>query len=74
MNFRSDGLKFDLELSIAPDKSWGLVVTTARGAFAGIVGVASTVPNLHDLAGLFGIAQLVWFLWLGVVLLSARGK
>lgn len=33
MNFRSDGLKFDLELSIAPDKSWGLVVTTARGAF-----------------------------------------
>ena len=44
------------------------------GAFAGIVGVASTVPNLHDLAGLFGIAQLVWFLWLGVVLLATGGE
>lgn len=42
------------------------------GVFVGIVGVASTVPGLHDLAGLFGIAQLLWFLWLGIVLLTGR--
>lgn len=37
----------------------------------GVLGVTSTFPGLHDLAGLFGITQLVWFLWTGFVLLTA---
>ena len=42
------------------------------GVFVGIAGIASTVPGLHDLAGLFGIAQLLWILWLGTVMLAGR--
>ena len=43
------------------------------GIFVGIAGIASTVPGLHDLAGLFGITQLLWFLWIGTVMLTGRG-
>ena len=39
------------------------------GALAGAAGVASTVPGLGDLVAVFGLTQLVWFVWLGVVLL-----
>lgn len=39
------------------------------GILVGIAGVVSILPGLHDVAALFGITQLVWFLWLGGVLL-----
>ncbi len=39
------------------------------GALAGTLGVLSTVPGLTDLVAAFGLTQLVWFVWLGVVLL-----
>lgn len=39
------------------------------GAGVGVVGIISTVPGLHDLAGLFGMSQIVWFVWLGIVML-----
>ncbi|HWP82695.1 MAG TPA: DUF4386 family protein [Bacteroidota bacterium] len=39
------------------------------GILVGAVGIISTVPGLSDLAGLFGISQILWFVWLGVVLL-----
>ncbi|MEL7301457.1 MAG: hypothetical protein AAFM92_13825 [Pseudomonadota bacterium] len=39
------------------------------GIVVGVAGTISVVPGLHDMAALFGITQLVWFLWLGVVLL-----
>jgi hypothetical protein len=39
------------------------------GLVVAVVGITSTVPGLNDLAGLFGISQIVWFIWLGIVLL-----
>ena len=42
------------------------------GLFAGAVGIFSLIPGLTALTGAFGLCQLVWFVWLGIVLL--RGK
>ena len=39
------------------------------GILVGVVGLISTVPGLGDLAGLFGMSQIPWFVWLGIVLL-----
>lgn len=40
---------------------WGLIV--------GAAGVISMVPGLHDLGAIFGMSQIVWFIWLGIILL-----
>jgi hypothetical protein len=40
------------------------------GLGVGAVGIISIVPGLHDLAGLFGMSQIVWFVWLGIVLVG----
>ena len=39
------------------------------GMLVGAIGIVSTVPGLSDLAGLFGMGQILWFVWLGIVLL-----
>ena len=39
------------------------------GIVVGAAGVVSVLPGLHDIAALFGITQLVWFIWLGVLFL-----
>ncbi|MEL6551103.1 MAG: hypothetical protein AAFQ54_12740 [Pseudomonadota bacterium] len=44
-------------------------ILNSLGMVVGVAGTISVVPGLHDMAALFGIAQLVWFLWMGVVLL-----
>lgn len=36
---------------------------------SGAAGVLSVVPALEDLAYVFGLLQIVWFVWLGVVML-----
>jgi hypothetical protein len=41
------------------------------GAVIGAAGVLSTAPALGDLAYGFGLLQIVWFVWLGVVMLRA---
>jgi hypothetical protein len=43
---------------------WGLIV--------GAAGIISTVPGLHDLGAIFGMSQIVWFIWLGIVLLRGQ--
>ena len=35
----------------------------------GAAGVLSVVPALSDLAYGFGLLQIVWFVWLGIVML-----
>ncbi|MBI3170679.1 MAG: DUF4386 family protein [Chloroflexi bacterium] len=42
------------------------------GMFIGVVGIASVFPGLSDLAGLFGITQIIWFVGLGVTFLRAK--
>lgn len=62
--------------------SWVLLVSLAAlssrclpralswlGLATGAVGLASNVPPLRESAVLFGLMQIVWFVWLGVVLL-----
>ena len=39
------------------------------GVAIGAAGVLSVVPALRDLAYGFGLLQIVWFVWLGIVML-----
>lgn len=42
------------------------------GAVLGTAGIASVVPPLHDAAYAFGVLLIAWFVWVGVVLITAR--
>jgi hypothetical protein len=43
------------------------------GLSVGTVGVLSLVPALTDsLVGVFGLSQIIWFVWLGIVLLRSN--
>lgn len=42
------------------------------GLFAGTVGIFSLIPRLTDLIGAFGLCQMVWFVWLAIVLLRGN--
>jgi hypothetical protein len=46
------------------------------GLWVGAVGILSLIPGLTDLlTGVFGLSQIIWFVWLGIVLLhSDLGK
>jgi hypothetical protein len=42
------------------------------GVVVGVAGIITIVPALGDLGGLvFGLGQIVWFIWLGIVLLRS---
>jgi len=42
------------------------------GLVTGVAGLLSVIPFLHDVGMLFGILQIVWLVWLGVVLLRTK--
>ncbi|NTU78385.1 MAG: DUF4386 family protein [Chloroflexales bacterium] len=42
------------------------------GLATGIVGLASNIPSLRESAAVFGLLQIVWFVWLGIVLLRTQ--
>lgn len=43
------------------------------GVVIGLVGLISVVPVLGELRGLiFGLGQIVWFVWLGIILLRSN--
>jgi len=39
------------------------------GLFVGSVGIITIIPALNALVGVFGLGQIIWFVWLGIVLL-----
>jgi hypothetical protein len=39
------------------------------GLSVGAVGIVTIIPALNDFTGIFGLGQIVWFVWLGIVLL-----
>ena len=39
------------------------------GVVIGVVGILTVVPALEALTAVFGLSQIVWFVWLGIVLL-----
>jgi hypothetical protein len=42
------------------------------GVVIGVVGLASVAPPLNDAAVAFGLLQIAWFMWLGVVLMTSK--
>jgi hypothetical protein len=44
------------------------------GVAIGVVGILSAVPGLQLLNGVFGLSQIVWFVWLGIVMLRSRSS
>jgi Domain of unknown function (DUF4386) len=36
------------------------------GMVVGALGIASVFPGLTDLVGLFGISQIIWYVWVGI--------
>ena len=42
------------------------------GLLIGVAGILSAVPPLGELASVFGLTQILWFIWVGIVLLRAK--
>lgn len=42
------------------------------GLLVGAVGIITILPGLTDLVGVFGLSQMIWFVWLGIVLLRSN--
>jgi hypothetical protein len=42
------------------------------GLVVGVVGIITIIPGLTDLVGVFGLGQIIWFVWLGIVLLRGN--
>jgi hypothetical protein len=43
------------------------------GLLVGAVGIISLIPGLTDsLTGVFGLGQIIWFVWLGILLLRSN--
>jgi hypothetical protein len=65
-----------LLVSLAALKSRALPkALNALGLAIAAVGISSAVPALKDLAQVFGLGQIAWFVWLGIALLGGdRGK
>ena len=41
------------------------------GLSVGAVGVITIIPALNALVGVFGLGQIIWFVWMGIMLLSS---
>jgi Domain of unknown function (DUF4386) len=39
------------------------------GLLVGTVGIITIIPALNALTGVFGLGQIIWFIWLGIMLL-----
>ena len=65
-----------LLVSLAALRTGGLPrVLNILGLSVGAVGIITIIPALNALTGFFGLGQIVWFVWLGILLLrSDPGK
>ena len=69
------GGMWTLLVSLAAMRSGGLSKgMNALGLFVGAVGIVTIIPALNDMTGLFGLGQIVWFVWLGIVLLRRDSR
>lgn len=41
------------------------------GAAIGVVGILTIIPGLEVLQDVFGLTQIVWFIWLGIMMLRS---
>lgn len=57
-------------VSIAGLRTWGLPkALNFLGLVVGAVGIITIIPGLNDFVSAFGLGQIVWFIWLGIVML-----
>ncbi len=64
-----------LLVSVAALRTGGLSkVLNWLGVAVGSAGVLSVVPVLKDLALGFGLLQIVWFVWLGIIMLRTSAQ
>jgi hypothetical protein len=62
-----------LLVSLAALRAGGLPKgLTILGLLVGTVGIISIIPGLSEMmAGIFGLISIIWFIWLGIVLLRS---
>ena len=59
-----------LLVSLAALRTGGLPkALNILGLVVGLVGILTIIPVMNAFTGLFGLGQIVWFVWLGIVLL-----
>ena len=62
-----------LLVSIAALRTGGLPKgLNILGLLVGAVGIITIIPTLNALVGVFGLGQIAWFVWLGIVLLRSN--
>ena len=44
------------------------------GIVVGLAGIISALPGLGEVGLIFGLIQIVWFIWLGIVMLRKNPK
>ena len=60
-------------ISLVANKSKGLPkLLNWLGFLIGVSGLLSIIPLLHDVGMIFGILQIFWLIWLGIVLLKSK--
>ena len=64
---------FTLLISLAGFQTKGLPKPlNILGLVIGVVGILTIIPVLNNFVGVFGLGQIVWFIWLGIVLLRSN--
>ena len=67
------GGMWTLLVSLAAVRGGGLPkALNILGLLVGAVGILTILPALNVLTGLFGTGQIIWFVWLGIVLLRSE--
>lgn len=49
-------------------------VFNALGIIIGVSGILTAIPKLESLGAIFGLALIVWFVWLGILMLRIKGR
>jgi len=65
---------FALLVSLAALRAGGLPKgLNILGLLVGVAGILSIIPGLTEgMTGVFGLSQIIWFVWLGIVLLRSN--
>jgi len=42
------------------------------GLVVGVVGIITIIPALNTMVAVFGLGQIIWFIWMGIVLLRSN--